>query len=140
MTRPTWPSRRGSATLSAVARPGVRRLTVLLVAVVVAARPRVSSSVLTAVLVLGAVALLGGGIVGAVAGEREIEEHEAEEHSDAVEPETRANDPESETDDGGETGDTVEEGGGGGDQPTEQSENPDAPDAETDETTEVSSP
>ena len=51
-------------------------ITILLVATLVATRPRISSTVLTVVLVLGAVALLGGGIVGAVAGEREVDEHE----------------------------------------------------------------
>ena len=114
---------------------------ILLAAVVAATRPRISSTVLTALLVLGAVALLGGGVVGAVAGEREIEEHETEEHeTDSPEPETRSNDPESETDDGATTNSSVEGGGGGSDRPTEQSENPDAPDAETESTTEVSEP
>ena len=111
---------------------------ILLVAVVVAARPRISSTVLTAVLVLGAVALLGGGIVGAVAGEREIEEH----HSESPEPERRPNAQDTNPDEqeGGTTDSSV--GGAGNDegQPTEQSENPDAPDNETDATTEVSSP
>jgi hypothetical protein len=115
---------------------------ILLVAVVAATRPRISSTVLTALLVLGAVALLGGGIVGAVAGERDIEEHEAEEHSEAPEPESRPNaqDPNPDEQEGGTTNSSV--GGAGNDegQPTEQSENPDAPDAETNETTEVSSP
>jgi hypothetical protein len=111
---------------------------ILLVAVVVATRPRISSTVLTVLLVLGAVALLGGGIVGAVAGERDIEEH----HSEAPEPESRPNaqDPNPDEQEGGTTDSSV--GGAGNDegQPTEQSENPDAPDAETNETTEVSSP
>ena len=111
---------------------------ILLVAVVVATRPRISSTVLTALLVLGAVALLGGGIVGAVAGERDVEEH----HSEAPEPESRPNaqDPNPDEQEGGTTNSSV--GGAGNDegQPTEQSENPDAPDAETNETTEVSSP
>jgi hypothetical protein len=113
---------------------------ILAVAVLVATRPRISSTVLTVVLVLGAVALLGGGVVGAVAGEREIEEHGTEEEHESPEPETRPNDPESETDDGGTTDPTAVEDSGEDNQQTEQSENPDAPDAETDETTEVSSP
>ena len=110
---------------------------ILLAAVLVATRPRVSSTVLTAVLVLGAVALLGGGVVGAVAGEREIEEHTEE----SPEPETRPNAQDTDPDQQeGEVGDPTEGGGGGTDRPTEQSEDPDAPDAETEETTEVSSP
>ena len=48
---------------------------ILGVAVLLTSRPRLSSSVLTGVVVAGAVALVAGGIVGAVAGEREIEEH-----------------------------------------------------------------
>lgn len=50
---------------------------ILGVAVLLTSRPRLSSSVLTGVVVAGAVALVAGGIVGAVAGEREIEEHGA---------------------------------------------------------------
>lgn len=111
---------------------------ILLVAVVVATRPRVSSTVLTALLVLGAVALLGGGIVGAVAGERDIEG----DRSEAPEPERRPNAQDTNPDEqeGGTTNSSV--GGADNDegQPTEQSENPDAPDNETQETTEVSSP
>ncbi len=86
--------------------------TILLVAVVVAARPRISSTVLTVVLVLGAVALLGGGVVGAVAGERDIEEHETEEQ-ETPRPETR---------------------------PNTQDPNPDAPPETTGGTTEVPGP
>ncbi len=52
------------------------------VAVLLNARPRVSSSLLTVIVVLGVVGLLGSGIVAAVAGEREFEEHEAEEGAD----------------------------------------------------------
>lgn len=51
---------------------------ILAVATLLSARPRISSSVLTGVVVLGALALLGGGIVGAVAGEREFEAHGGE--------------------------------------------------------------
>jgi uncharacterized membrane protein (DUF485 family) len=66
--------------------------TILLVAALVATRPRISSTVLTVVLLLGAVALLGGGIVGAIAGERDIEEHETEAHeTETPPPETRPN-------------------------------------------------
>lgn len=44
----------------------------------VASRPRITSSLVTVVVVVAAVGLVGGGIVGAVAGEREFEEHEGE--------------------------------------------------------------
>jgi len=88
--------------------------TILLVAVLVATRPRISSTVLTAVLVLGAVALLGGGIVGAVAGEREVDEHAEE----SPEPET----PRPET------------------RPNTQDPNPEAPPETTGGTTEVPGP
>ena len=87
---------------------------ILLVAVLVATRPRISSAVLTVVLLLGAVALLGGGIVGAVAGERDIEEHESEAHeTESPRPETR---------------------------PNTQDPNPDAPPETTGDTTEVQGP
>jgi hypothetical protein len=52
---------------------------ILGVGVLLSSRPRVSSSLLAVLVVLGAVGLLGGGIVAAVAGEREFEEHHAEE-------------------------------------------------------------
>ena len=48
---------------------------ILAAATLLSARPRLSSSLLTGVVVAGALALLGGGIVGAVAGEREFEAH-----------------------------------------------------------------
>ena len=48
---------------------------ILAAAFLVTSRPKLSSSLLTGVVVLGAVGLLGGGIVGAVAGEREFEAH-----------------------------------------------------------------
>lgn len=51
---------------------------VLGLAVLLSARPGLSSSVLAGVVVLGALGLLGGGIVGAVVGERDIEEHHEE--------------------------------------------------------------
>ena len=54
---------------------------ILGVAVLLSSRPQLSSTLVTVVTVVGAVALLGGGIVAAVAGEREIEEHGAE-HAD----------------------------------------------------------
>lgn len=51
------------------------------VGILLNARPRVSSSLLTALVVLGAVGLLAGGIVSAVVGEREFEHH-GEEHAE----------------------------------------------------------
>ncbi len=55
---------------------------ILLVAFVVAARPRISSALLSALLVVSAVGLIAGGITSAVIGEREIEKHGTESHSD----------------------------------------------------------
>ena len=49
-------------------------------AFLVTSRPRLSSSLLTAVVGIGVLGLLGGGIVGAVAGERSFEVHEGGEH------------------------------------------------------------
>jgi plastocyanin len=51
---------------------------ILGVAFLITSRPKLSSSLLTAVVAIGAIGLLGGGIVGAVAGEREFEAHEEE--------------------------------------------------------------
>ena len=48
-------------------------------AFIVASRPRISSAALSWVLAIAAVALLVGGIVGGVSGERKSEEHHAEE-------------------------------------------------------------
>lgn len=56
---------------------------ILAVGALLSSRPRISSSLLTALVVLGAVALLGGGIVSAVVGEREFEHHEAEHTEEA---------------------------------------------------------
>lgn len=55
---------------------------ILLVAFFVAARPRISSTLLGAFLVLAAVGLLTGGIISAVIGERDIERHGTETHDD----------------------------------------------------------
>jgi plastocyanin len=55
---------------------------VLGIAAVLANRPQVSSSLLSIVVVIGVIGLLGGGIVGAVAGEREFEFHGDEHHDD----------------------------------------------------------
>lgn len=51
-------------------------MVILGIAFVITSRPRLSSSVLTGVLAIGAVAVLGGGIIGAVVGEREFHPHE----------------------------------------------------------------
>ena len=49
---------------------------ILAIAFLIAYRPKIGSSVLAALLAVGAVALIAAGIVGGVAGEREIEQHE----------------------------------------------------------------
>lgn len=49
---------------------------VLGLATLVATRPRISASLVAGIAVVGAIALLVGGVVGALAGEREIEHHE----------------------------------------------------------------
>ncbi len=48
---------------------------ILGVGALIASRPRVSSSLLSVIVVVAVLGLLGGGIVGAVAGERKIEAH-----------------------------------------------------------------
>jgi plastocyanin/uncharacterized membrane protein (DUF485 family) len=48
---------------------------ILAAAFLVTSRPRLSSSLVTGVVVLGAVGLLAGGVIGGVAGEREFEAH-----------------------------------------------------------------
>lgn len=67
---------------------------VLAVATLLSSRPRVSPSVLTGILVVGALAVLGSGVVGAVVGERHFEQHEVhgeeEQHEgDGVEADDR---------------------------------------------------
>lgn len=57
---------------------------VLALASLISIKPSTASSVLTAVVVLGAVALLAGGIVGLVHGERHIEKHDAEDQTEHV--------------------------------------------------------
>lgn len=70
-----------SRVLLAVSKTGSTVIAILVasaifgVGIFLNARPRVSSSLLTAVVVLGAVALLAGGVVSAVVGEREFEHH-----------------------------------------------------------------
>lgn len=76
-----------SRVLLAVSKVGSTVVAIVVATVILGAaflitsRPKLSSSLLTGVVVIGAVGLLGGGIVSAVAGEREFEEHggEAEE-------------------------------------------------------------
>ncbi|MEX2659325.1 MAG: cupredoxin domain-containing protein [Acidimicrobiales bacterium] len=53
-------------------------IVILGVAFIVTSRPKLSSSLLTVVVALGVIGLLGGGIIGAVAGEREFEAHHGE--------------------------------------------------------------
>jgi plastocyanin len=48
---------------------------ILLTAILFATRPRIGSAVVSSVLVLGAVVVIGGGIVAAAVGERDFEEH-----------------------------------------------------------------
>jgi hypothetical protein len=57
---------------------------VMIGATVIALRPTVSRSLVTGLLVLGGVAVLVGGVTGAVVGERDIEAH-SEEHGDESE-------------------------------------------------------
>ena len=77
-----------SRVLLAVSRVGSTVVAIVVAAAILGAaflitsRPRLSSSLLTVVVGLGVVGLLGGGIVGAVAGEREFEVHEAEAHGE----------------------------------------------------------
>lgn len=58
---------------------------ILGVAFLITSRPKLSSSLLTGVVVIGALGLLGGGVVGAVAGERSFEVHEEEEGGEGAE-------------------------------------------------------
>lgn len=55
---------------------------ILGIATLISFRPRVSSSVLTTILAVGAVAVIASGIVSAVAGEREFEHHGTEHPED----------------------------------------------------------
>ena len=77
-----------SRVLLAVSKVGSTVVAIVVAAAILGAaflitsRPRLSSSLLTVVVGLGVVGLLGGGIVGAVAGEREFEVHEAEAHGE----------------------------------------------------------
>lgn len=65
---------------------GLVPLIVLIVAFVLAARPRVSRSVVAGMCVVGAIAVLAGGVISASAGPREIEEHHEEEEHEGAPP------------------------------------------------------
>jgi hypothetical protein len=54
----------------------------------IAARPHISSNVIVGLLIVGAVAAIGVGVAGAVAGARDVEEHEEEggNHEGALPP------------------------------------------------------
>lgn len=62
---------------------GIVPAVVLILAFVLAAKPKVNPSVLAVVCVLGALAVLVGGVVSAATGPREIEPHHAEEEGHA---------------------------------------------------------
>lgn len=133
---------------------------ILGIATLITTRPKLSPSVLTGVLAIGAVAVLGGGIVGAVVGEREFEPHE-EEGAAEEDPENPGSDGSNsaggdpDVEEGGSEDDVVEGNTGDGtedevdegsqesegeDGPQEQNENPDGGETDPDDTTEVSSP
>ena len=60
---------------------GLVSLLFFLVAVLLALKPSSARWVTTAVVILGAVAVIAAGIAGAVIGERDIEHHGSEAHS-----------------------------------------------------------
>lgn len=86
----------------AIVVAGAVATVIFVVASLLAAKPRISSSVLAGVLSLGAVALVAAGIAGGVAGERDIEPHhaEGEEHAEPAHDGEEGNNPAA--DDGGE--------------------------------------
>lgn len=73
-----------SRVLLAVSKVGSTVVAIVVAALILGAgflltsRPKLSSSLLTVVVAVGVIGLLGGGIVGAVVGEREFEVHEGE--------------------------------------------------------------
>lgn len=81
---------------------GALATVIFVVASLLAAKPRISSSVLAGVLSLGAVALVAAGIAGGVAGERDIEPHHTEggAHAEAAHDGEEGNNPAA--DEGGE--------------------------------------
>ncbi len=80
-------SKTGSTVISIVVAA-----TILAVAFLIAARPRLSANLLSFVLAIAALGLIAGGITSAVVGERKVEKHETPTHStgsgDAVETES----------------------------------------------------
>jgi hypothetical protein len=128
---------------------------ILAIATLITTRPRISSSVLAGVLAVGAVAVLGGGIVGAAVGERDFHEHEGSGETENPGSEGSNNAGGDQVEGGAE--DDVVEGNSGdgteanadedagqeseqGNEPQEQSENPDGGEPDPDDTTEVSAP
>lgn len=59
---------------------------VLVLGFVFSSRPRISPSLVAAVAVVGALAVIGGGVASAIVGPREIEHHDTEEHGSAPVP------------------------------------------------------
>lgn len=128
---------------------------ILGIATLISSRPKLSPSVLTGVLAIGAIAVLGGGIVGAVVGEREFEEH-GEQHATEDPGSDGSQNAEGDQVEGGPEDDVVEGNSGDGTEgetdedagqeaetgqaPQEQTENPDGGETDPDDTTEVSSP
>ena len=145
---------------------GIVAMVILAIAFLITSRPRLSSSVLTGVLALGAVAVLGGGIVGAVVGEREFHPHE-DDHApenpgadgsnnaqgddvdaDATPGQATVDAPEEAEDEPqfpqrqneGDDEELEDDDAETGQAPLEQNENPDGGEQDPDDTTEVSAP
>jgi hypothetical protein len=149
---------------------GIVAALILAVAFLITSRPKLSSSVLTGVLAIGAVAVLAGGIVGAVVGEREFHPHEeahdtedpgadgsqsagdddveggpqddpvTDEVPDEVEESGGEDIPDARDEVEGDDEDTEDESSETGQAPQEQTENPDGGEQDPDDTTEVSAP
>jgi hypothetical protein len=87
---------------------------IFVMAVVLAAAPRLAKPVLGTVLVLGALAVLAGGVIGAARGEREFEEHHGGEEVGVVPPSGESVESSEETgEESGESGGSGAEGGDG---------------------------
>ena len=65
---------------------GLVPVAILVVAFILSARPRINRSVVAGLCVVGALAVLAGGVLSAVSGPREIEVHEEEEGAPLVVP------------------------------------------------------
>ena len=74
---------------------GLVPVAVLVVAFVLSARPRINRSVVAGLCVVGALAVLAGGVLSAIAGPREIEEHHEEEDAHEACPDAAARCPRS---------------------------------------------